>query len=96
MWKDVIKLLDKYKGMAKVSIHDGKTCLLWDDVWNGIVPHHIFHEQHSLKKKNITTVEAKSATNLHSLFYVPMPEEASSNFFYSYRAPLAQFRSQKR
>lgn len=25
-WRDVLKLLDKYKGMAKVEINSGKSC----------------------------------------------------------------------
>jgi len=27
-WKDCLKLLDKFKGMAKVTVSDGKSCLL--------------------------------------------------------------------
>ena len=33
-WRDVLKLVDKYKGMASVVIYNGQTCLLWDDIWN--------------------------------------------------------------
>lgn len=36
-WRDVLKLLEKYKGMASVLVSDGKTCLFWDDLWNGQV-----------------------------------------------------------
>jgi hypothetical protein len=30
-WKDILKLLDKFKGMASASVPDGASCLLWDD-----------------------------------------------------------------
>ena len=30
-WKDVLKLLDKFKSMASVSVTDGASCLLWND-----------------------------------------------------------------
>ena len=36
-WRDALKLLGKYKGLASVSVANGKTCLLWDDLWNGQV-----------------------------------------------------------
>ena len=35
-WRYVLKLLEKYKGMASVLISDGKSCLLWEDLWNGL------------------------------------------------------------
>jgi len=34
-WKDILKLLDKFKGMASVPVADGSSCLLWDDCWQG-------------------------------------------------------------
>lgn len=34
-WRDILKLLDKFKGMASVSVADGSSCLLWDDCWHG-------------------------------------------------------------
>src|SRR6185312_7319260 len=30
-WRDTLKLLDKYKGMAICNIQDGSTCLFWTD-----------------------------------------------------------------
>ena len=35
-WRDALKLLDKYKGMASVTVACGQTCLLWEDLWNGL------------------------------------------------------------
>jgi hypothetical protein len=37
-WKDVLKLIDKFKGMATVTVKDGKDCLMWEDLWNNSVP----------------------------------------------------------
>ena len=34
-WKNVLKLLDKFKDMATVSVQNGSTCLFWDDIWLG-------------------------------------------------------------
>ncbi|WVZ76722.1 hypothetical protein U9M48_024674 [Paspalum notatum var. saurae] len=34
-WKDVLKLLYKFKGLAAVNINGGSSCLLWEDLWLG-------------------------------------------------------------
>lgn len=33
-WKNVVKLLDKYKGIASAWVSDGSTVLFWMDTWN--------------------------------------------------------------
>jgi len=53
LWRDVLKLLDKFKGMASVMISDGQSCLLWDDLWNGHVRKLQFPELYSFAKKQI-------------------------------------------
>jgi hypothetical protein len=30
-WRDILKLLDKFKGMASVSVYNGVSCLFWED-----------------------------------------------------------------
>lgn len=34
-WKDILKLLDSYKGMAMANISDGSSCFFWLDLRNG-------------------------------------------------------------
>ena len=36
-WKDTLKLLDSFKGMAMVNVQDGKSCYFWLDLWDNIV-----------------------------------------------------------
>ena len=36
-WKDILKLLDSFKGLASTIVKDGVTCLFWDDLWLGKV-----------------------------------------------------------
>jgi hypothetical protein len=31
-WKDILKLLDKFQGLAKVKVNDGKSCQFWEDL----------------------------------------------------------------
>lgn len=33
--RNILKLLDKYKGLASVDAGDGLSCMLWDDCWTG-------------------------------------------------------------
>ena len=37
-WKDILKLLDSFKGLAMVNMFDGRTFLFWDDLWFNKVP----------------------------------------------------------
>lgn len=32
-WRDVLKLLSKFKDMAVIQIKNGQTCLFWKDKW---------------------------------------------------------------
>jgi len=32
-YRDILKVLDAYKGMAAVNIQDGSTCYFWTDLW---------------------------------------------------------------
>jgi hypothetical protein len=34
-WRDILKLTDQFKGIAMVSVRDGKSCFLWHDLWDG-------------------------------------------------------------
>jgi hypothetical protein len=32
-WRNILKLIDQFKGMAMVSVKDGKSCFLWHNLW---------------------------------------------------------------
>ena len=49
-WRDIVKLLNNFKGLAAVTTFDGSTCSLWDDIWAGIVPKHAFPKLFSFAK----------------------------------------------
>ena len=50
-WRDILKLLDKFKGLAMVNINNAKSCYLWTDLWSNKVP---MHERTSQEKKHGT------------------------------------------
>jgi hypothetical protein len=33
-WRDVLKLVDWFRGIAKCKVGDGTTVLFWEDIWN--------------------------------------------------------------
>lgn len=80
-WRDALKLLDKYKGMANVIVADGKTCFLWDDLWNGQVRKQQFPELHSFARNKFISLENVMDTeNFSILFNLPLSEEAYIQF----------------
>jgi len=43
-WRDLLKLIDSYKGMASAKPLSGSSVYLWNDVWNGTLPKSICYE----------------------------------------------------
>jgi len=76
-WKDILKLLDKFKGMALVPVADGSSCLLWDDCWQGQPLKLTFPELYSFVKKTYISLKtAVAVTTASSLFNLPLTVEA--------------------
>lgn len=76
-WRDALKLLDKYKGMASVTIASGQSCLLWDDLWNGQVRKLQFPQLYSFaENKTISLSKTQNTTAFHDLFSLPVSVEA--------------------
>lgn len=72
--RDVLKLLDKYKGMAAITVlEDGKTCYLWTDLWAGQVPCQSYPELFSFaRRKNVRIHSAKQMEQLDQYFHLPL------------------------
>jgi len=80
-WRDALKLLDKYNGLASVIISSGQTCLLWDDLWNGQVRKMLFPELHSFaRNKSLSLSQAHNSNSLLELFNLPLSVEAHLQF----------------
>ena len=76
-WRDIIKLLNQHKGLASVTLSDGKTVSLWDDLWFGSVPKLQFLELYSFaKNKTSTLLHALDAQDMFSLFHLPLSTKA--------------------
>ena len=72
-----MKLLDKFKGMARVEINSGKSCFLWQDLWGNEILSQKFPELFSFaKEKHIVFAEGHAQLPLHSLFHFPLSQQA--------------------
>lgn len=76
-WRDILKLLDKFKGIAMVNVNNAKSCYLWSDLWNNRVPMLTYPELFSFaKSKSTILAEAVTMDNLLELFNLPLSQQA--------------------
>lgn len=76
-WRDVLKLLDKYKGMARAEVNSGKSYYLWEDLWENEPLSGSFQSySHLQRRKKITFGEGRAQTPIHSLFNLPLSKQA--------------------
>jgi hypothetical protein len=76
-WKDVLKLLDNFRGIVAVKMGKGNTFLFWSDNWivnQGNVPlKSRFPRLFSyVLNENVSAAEAYSTVELEDMFYLPL------------------------
>jgi hypothetical protein len=80
-WKVHLKLLDKFKGISRCNIGDGKSTYLWTDLWTDNCLFQKFpHLASYSKKMDITVHDAIHTEFLEDLFHLPMSLEAYIEF----------------
>lgn len=80
-WKDLLKLLDPYKGMAMANVSDGLSCFFWLDQWDSQVMHQTFPELFSFSKDAFISVKKiKTTTSLVTHFHLPLSTKAYGQF----------------
>lgn len=76
-WRDIVKLLDKFIGMASVSVADGATVLLWKDNWNSSTPADANHKLFSFAKNEFVSFKLATSNNdFLDNFNLPLSVEA--------------------
>jgi hypothetical protein len=76
-----LRLLDNYKGIAKVEFGSGDTILFWNDLWNGQVLKLTYPQLHSFAKSDKVTLKTiMQMDNIQSHFNLPLSEEAYKQF----------------
>lgn len=70
--------MDRYKGIAAVSIADGSTALFWHDLWNGRILAQDFPEMYSFTIN--ANIEALARPQLTHNFNLPLTIQAHNQF----------------
>jgi hypothetical protein len=80
-WRDILKLLDNFKGMSSVLARDGTSCNLWEDCWHGQPLQLQFPQLHSFAKKpGIALSSALNSSDVSDLFHLPLSDEVFAQF----------------
>jgi hypothetical protein len=80
-WRDCLKSLSAYKGLAKCSIRTGSSIMLWTDSWSDVPLNLQFSHLYSFTFNEIVSLyQAKSLEILSDLFHLPLSNEAFAQF----------------
>ena len=69
-WRDILKLLDSFKGMSMVNFQDGASCLFWEDLWLHKVPKHSYPKLFSFAKNPWISLKHAKEEELDNLLYL--------------------------
>jgi hypothetical protein len=80
-WKDLLKLCDTFKGIAKCSVGNGSTVHFWTEVWNGNLLQHKFPRLFSYaKNQNISVADFIHNNNFQQQFHLPLSVQAFQEY----------------
>jgi hypothetical protein len=80
-WKSLLSLVQDYKGLAAPTIGDGRTILLWGDMWNRGTLAHQYPELFSFAcNSKLTVKEANQKEYLIEIFQLPLSVQAYDQF----------------
>jgi hypothetical protein len=76
-WRDIVKLLHKFKNLTSITVADGSTVLFWKDKWNGLIPAQAYPALLSFAKdEQISFRQAISKPNFIQNFNTPLSVQA--------------------
>jgi hypothetical protein len=79
--KDIIRLCDEYRAVAKCKIGDGTTVLFWSGVWNDLLLKHKFPRLYSYaKNKNISVAKFIMNNRTEDQFHLPHSIQAFQEY----------------
>jgi hypothetical protein len=80
-WKDIIRLSDDYRAVAKCKIGDGSTLLFWSDVWNDLLLEKKIPRLYSYaKNKNISVAMFILNNRIEDQFHLPLSVQAFQEY----------------
>jgi len=76
-WKDLLRLLVLFRGIARCHIGDGSTVLFWDDLWSS----EVFSLKYPLlyrsaRDHHLSVKSVMNTVDLNTLFSLPLSEQA--------------------
>jgi hypothetical protein len=75
-WKDILKIQDVFKEIARVEIGNGKTTLLWHNRWNGLRTSERFPELWSFGSVREININQARLASSNELFHTTLSAEA--------------------
>jgi hypothetical protein len=80
-WKDILKLCDDFRAIAKCKAGDGATVLFWSDVWNDLLLQYKFPRLYSYaKNKNISVAQFLINNRIEDQFHLPLSIQAFQEY----------------
>jgi hypothetical protein len=73
-WRDMLKLLGKFKSCSSVLIQSGTTCSLWHDPWSDPVPSQAYPHLFSFTRSAFISLSKARAMDISNLFHLPLSE----------------------
>lgn len=80
-WRDIIKLLDQYKGIALPHPKNGKSIIFLEDMWSGMVLKQSNLDLYSFTtNKNVSLFTIKTWNNMQPILQTPLSLIAFEQF----------------
>jgi hypothetical protein len=80
-WRDILKLVDLYRGIATCKVGDGSTVMFWMDVWNDHLLQNKFPRLFSFaKNKKISVAQFLTNNTLAQQFHLPLSVQAFQEY----------------
>jgi hypothetical protein len=80
-WRDILKVLEDFKKMARITVKNGSTCFLWLDNWNNGSRNLIYPKLFSFAKSQFISLKSAAASeSLEDHFHLPLSIEAFDQF----------------
>ena len=80
-WRRILNMLSSFKGIAHAKGGTGDTILFWHDLWNGTLLKLEYPKLYTFViKSEITLQQVMETEELHSMFHLPLSEQAFAQY----------------
>jgi hypothetical protein len=80
-WRDVLSLMDQFRGIASYTVGDGTTVLFWLDIWNNHLLQNKYPRLFSFaKNKNISVAQFLQNNQIENQFHLPLSVQAFQEY----------------